>query len=194
MIATVFVIIALCGIFILEAVLTEVESFGWATITLLATGATVHFTHIINLIELIRNHAGETFLFIGAYLVVGIIWSFIKWFSFLMAFRNKYREAKESWLALKGLPFNLVLTADQQEAFFKAIAYDTYRGNRMTFKPKATTNKGRIVAWMSFWPFSAIGTIINDPVRRFFSFLFNQFKATYQRMSDRVMASHSELK
>ena len=194
MIATIFVIIALCGIFILEAVLTEVESFGWAMVTLLATGVALHFFRIVNLLELVRNHASETLMFVGAYLVAGIIWSFIKWFSFLMAFRDEYRETKGRWLIKKGLSKQMVLDEALQKSFFSDLSFAKFRGNSLTEKPKASTNKRRIVAWMSFWPFSAVGTLINDPVRRFFNFLFNQFKATYQRMSDRVMASHSELK
>jgi hypothetical protein len=196
MIATIFVIVALIIIFVVEAVLTEVEAFGWATVTLVTTGAAVHFLHVVNLFDLVRTHVVETILFTLGYLGVGVAWSFIKWFSFLIGFRDTYRQRKESFFnSLEAVKADLNPESKiNQEVFHNSIKFDRFRDNELNQKPMAIRNKGRIMAWMSFWPFSMAGTIINDPIRRLFNFLFNQFKALYQKMSDKVFASHPELK
>lgn len=54
--------------------------------------------------------------------------------------------------------------------------------------PTASDNKGRLIAWMTYWPFSAVWTIINDPIKRFFKFLFGRLENVFQKMSDRMFA------
>lgn len=205
------VIVALVGIFIVEAILTEVESWGWATITLIGTIVGLHFLHVIDVVVFVKTHTLEAVSGAAIYLGAGIVWSFVKWFSFLMGFRDAYRAEKYNFLAFKKLPTNTLLEAELQEEFLCGLSYNggsyrnnlertwnsdvkEYRGNSLNVLPRAAKNKARITSWMAFWPFSMVGTIINDPVRRLINFLFNQFKALYQRMADRLFASHPELK
>lgn len=49
-------------------------------------------------------------------------------------------------------------------------------------------------AWMAFWPCSVISTLLNDPIRRLFRYLFNLLKSLYQKMADAVFADDPELK
>jgi hypothetical protein len=187
---TIFVIVILVAAFVVEAVLTEVELFGWATITLVSTVITAHFVHLIDLVSVVRLHFVSSVLYMLAYLAIGIVWSFVKWFSFLLSFRDEYRRRKEEFLFKNQYANNF----DGNEAFIKSACYSNFHDNTLTHKPLVSRNKARIVAWMSFWPFSLVGTFINDPARKLFNFLFNRFKALYQRMSDTVFASHPELK
>jgi hypothetical protein len=223
----VFFIIAALAIFTVEAVLTEVECFGWATLTLIATAVGVHLFHVVDLLTLVRTHAIETIYSVLVYFAVGVVWSFIKWFSFLMGFRDTYRQKKEEFVASKKAEYEarknnppppvdknarpswgsprendedkVSLTppteAELAAKFVKSLShYETYRDNPLGSLPKAANNKARITAWMAFWPFSVVGTLVNDPVRRLVDFLFTQFKALYQRMSDALFSSHPELK
>jgi len=69
-----------------------------------------------------------------------------------------------------------------------------YYGSRRLRKPLVSRNKGRIVAWMTYWPWSGLWTLINDPVRRTFRFLYRRISTTLQRMSDKMFADiESEL-
>lgn len=52
--------------------------------------------------------------------------------------------------------------------------------------PKASNYKGRITSWMFYWPFSAVWTLLNEPVRRIFINLFRNLEATYNRISANV--------
>lgn len=208
-------VLALVGLVTLlgvVALLTEVENFGWATLTLIVTLVGVQLLHVADLLTFVKGHVLETLLGVGVYLVVGIVWSFIKWFSFLHKHLDKFTEAKEDFLKKHDLPNDSKITNsflleldDLKEKEYK-IKYEEYERNRLTSKthlsspsmahiyfdksllnkPLASDNKSKIIAWMSLWPFSLIGTVINDPVRRFFTFCFNRLKSSYQAISNHV--------
>ena len=194
-------LIGLIVIVIVATVLTETEKFGWATIFLIGGVVIAQFSHMLDLLTFASTHAMATVLYALVYVAVGIVWSFVKWFSFLIMARDRYREWKSQFLFNQGLDPNGQLPEDKQKEFrdfihmrrncsYRDIVYNNvYAGKR----PQASENKGRIVSWMSLWPCSVIGTLLNDPVRRLFNYLFNSFKALYQRMSDRVFAKDVEL-
>jgi hypothetical protein len=39
---------------------------------------------------------------------------------------------------------------------------------------------------MTYWPWSALWTLINDPVRRFFCWIYEQISGVLQEISDRA--------
>jgi len=49
--------------------------------------------------------------------------------------------------------------------------------------PLAKNNKNRISTWITFWPFSGLWTLINDPIRKAVSFIVDSFSGWYDRMS-----------
>lgn len=186
-------------VFCVACVLMETEKFGWATLTLILTLVGVQVFHVggLDLLAFAREHLVQTLLYVGGYLVVGVVWSFIKWFSFLMGFRDEFKQGKAAFL--NGLKLNPEGQVPENEldnfhSFMQKWKYGGYYGNDLSMRPRAAKNKARITAWMAFWPYSVVGTILNDPIRRVFNWLFNGFKALYQKMSDAIFAKHTELK
>jgi len=190
-------------LFVVETVLTETENFGWATVTLILFGVGSvlcgHWFHTYSVVDFARDHGVWTLVYVAGYLAVGIAWSFAKWFSYLMSFRDTFRTQKEAFIKSKGLNPDAQIPVEMQEELRKFIQDNIGWGNQHRSqlysmeRPRATKNKARITAWASFWPFSFVGTLLNDPVRRLFNFLFNQFKALYQRMADWVFRKDVEL-
>ncbi len=208
---------SLTVLFIAGVVFTEVENFGVATVTLIASLILTHFIPGLGLLHWIQGHVVETVLYTLAYIAGGVVWSFVKWFSYLVSFRDKFREQKVAFLKyqafrkqeiadLKGLgPVELNLTgpipAEMNDSFKQWLkdqhgtwATGDLRTMQNLEKPQASKNKARIVAWMALWPLSMLGTFLNDPVRRLFNFLFNYFKALYQKLVDHVLRNELELK
>lgn len=185
---------ALFVIFVVECLLLEVEHWGWATLTLIVTGVAVQFLHVADIWGFMVHHTVDALLYVLAYLAVGVVWSFIKWFSFLMGFRDKFREVRDGWYERTGLKVGDSLTEEQQKSLDDVFRFESYNGNPVLYKPKAAKNKRRITAWMAYWPFSVVGTVINDPIRRLFRFLFNQFKALYQRIADHVFRNETGMR
>jgi len=50
--------------------------------------------------------------------------------------------------------------------------------------PSANRNKGRIIFWMSYWPASALWTLINDPFTRLFKFIYNRIGSVFELISN----------
>jgi len=64
--------------------------------------------------------------------------------------------------------------------------YSTPDYARRITMPQVRNHKGRIIAWMSYWPWSLFWTLLNDPIRRLFRRIYYQIKNVLQSISDRV--------
>lgn len=199
------VLIVLGLFFVIETVLMEVEHWGWATFTLLATfGASLlahHFWGTFSVVDWVIANGVFTLVYVLAYLAIGVGWSFVKWFSYLMGFRDTFREQKEAFCTKRGLDPKAPITdekvlSDFDQHLSSNVSWgEKHRGQLLSReRPRAAKSKARITAWMAFWPFSVVGTVLNDPVRRLFNFLFTNFKALYQKMADHVFRKDVELK
>lgn len=198
----IFFVVLLC-LAVAATVLTEVERFGWATFLLIVGVGIAQLFHVADLFGWVKTHGVETVIYTLVYVGVGVVWSFVKWFSFLMAFRDKFRQYKASFLSGLTPPLNpegqvpenmledFRNYLNRQEQYSRRGAF---ADNLLSARPRAVNNKARIVSWMSLWPCSFIGTVLNDPVRRLFNLLFSWFKGLYQKMSDAIFAKDVELK
>lgn len=201
---TLLVLVAvLVTLLVLETILTEVEHFGWATVILLASVAAAQFFGLVNILAFVKDNTVASLGYVGLYVVGGVAWSFVKWFSYLRNYRDQFRDYKTKFLTGQGLPLTTSIVEPTLLKTFKDWLGSDYHWRRGDVnllglqnleRPRARNNKGRIVAWCSYWPLSAIGTVLNDPVRRFFTWLFNAFSSLYQRMSDYVFRNDVELK
>lgn len=197
MIPLTIVLMALAIIYVAGCFLVELEFFGWATILLIATVIGVQSLHVFDIIAYVAANALLSMAYAAGYVVVGVVWSFVKWFSFLIKYRDKFRELKQSFLNKNNIVGSIVPDG-QKQAFDNYMQNmwqkPDYTGLKHGLKPVAAENKAKITAWMAFWPCSMISTLMNDPVRRLFKFLFNTFKVLYQKMADAVFANDPELK
>lgn len=65
--------------------------------------------------------------------------------------------------------------------------YETY--SRLSYDSgvvEVSNNKERIFGWLFYWPLSASWTVLNDPIRRIFNFVYNRISGSLQRMSDKM--------
>jgi hypothetical protein len=213
------------AMFIANVFFVEYESYGWTTLSMIVTGVAIYWFKLWGLPQWIVNHGLLCLAFDGAYIVIGIIWSFIKWFSYLISYRDHFLDIKNDYVnsrndliesQWKWIQDNYILN-DEGNLITKDIlpfihpygmktnnVIEKYLsqvkdGNKLYhnfsddkrkyckfYKPLAYDNKSKIVAWICYWPFSLIGTLINDPLRRLVNFCFAKLKATYQKMSDSV--------
>jgi len=58
--------------------------------------------------------------------------------------------------------------------------------------PLVRNHKGRIIAWMSYWPWSLFWTILNDPIRRLFRRIYYKIKSFLQGISEKVFKDINE--
>lgn len=105
----------------------------------------------------IKDNPGTIILMLISYVVIGVIWSIVKWYFYLQGFKMHHiiRNGTENGISLRNIP----------------------RGSQ---------NKNRIITWMSYWPFSMIWTIINEPVRKIFKYIYSKIEGIYDKMSKSV--------
>jgi len=121
--------------------------------------------------------------FIVGYIVLGIMWSIAKWFFFVLNARDRYSAKRQQWLK----DLKLGETLEQYIIRARPSAYDQ-------FPPSPVANRDRIILWMAYWPFSALWTLINDPLKRIWRFTFNRITAFLTWISNRAFADFHELK
>lgn len=137
-----------------------------ATITLIAFTVIYYFMgsseHIMNIIYFIRDNPFNILGYLAGYYAIGVAWSMVKWYFFL-----KFKAAE------------MLERLDK----YSHLDYD-----KEDLTPSARSKKGTIIAWMSYWFFSMIWTLLHKFVREAFQFLYIKFESVYNRISTSVFA------
>lgn len=170
--------------FIVMTVLVEAEWWGWSTVATLGGGVVLSYLHWHEVWSFLQAHLQQTLLGAAAYIVLGIIWSYVRWFFKLISFRNDFRDQAQVYKKRKKLPLNEAIPNNLMVGFYQDLPYDKRYLAKM---PKATSNKSRIIAWMSFWPCSIVGYLLRDPIQKLFLAIFEVLKSSYQKMADSIL-------
>ena len=141
-------------------VMLSLENKRWggtgATLTMVLFFVTLYYLGgqtLPSFFSFIKDNPITCILYVLGYVSIGVIWSFVKWYYFLLNYKDTIDKRNPDW---------------------------------KKWIPQASSYKGRIIAWMTYWPMSALWTIINDPIRRLFNRLHKKLDKVYQKISDRV--------
>ncbi len=163
-----FLLVGTCAavIYVLESALDSGDDNGggaWATVWLLVGIALYFFfgssADVINGLKFVRDNP---FLILGcffAYVVVGVVWAFFKWYFFV----NRQRVKSEKKIRKSDYEVQIEI-------------------------PTASSNKFRIMSWMYYWPFSAFWTMINEPLRQTFEYVYTQIGGLFDKVSNKMFA------
>lgn len=129
-----------------------------------------------------------TVLFIVGYLICGVIWSFLKWNEFVKSVYRKFKTVVNKVGELKA-PNDIVNLCEK----LRLVGISVYSSDVKTtsdiankIMPKGLDNKASIVAWISYWPLSLLGTLLNNPFRRLFEYTYSLVSGLY----DKISANH----
>lgn len=176
-------------IFVALAIFVEIEQWFATTVIMAGTVIGMHYFDVVNVSGLLHIDPLSLALYVLGYFAAGVVWSFVKWFSYLHRFRDELREAREKFRERYTRGEQPSLSRQSMEEAFQA----TLRGGWLAERPTAAKSRKRIIGWMTYWPISAISTALNDPVRRIFNALYNRFKVLYQKMADHVFRDEPDL-
>jgi hypothetical protein len=95
--------------------------------------------------------------YVVAYFVIGTGWAFIKEFFYASNRAYRYKELVKKYPLKNGHQF----TTELNRLNIKLDGRD----GLVSLKP-VSERKATIMMWISYWPASAVGTLLNDPVRR----------------------------
>jgi hypothetical protein len=117
----------------------------------------------------LKSNITGLLMWLGIYLIVGIVWSFFKWYKIVKHAKAKYLKAQREYQKTikdgnSHIPFNKMLT----------------------FLPKVNEWKASITSWILFWPFStlryAFGTMLID----FMDAIISRLKGLYDSITLKV--------
>ena len=159
----------------------ENDNGTWATISLLLFGAAVFFFGDWNpLPGMIADPLGIVMLVVY-YFGGGAVWSVIKWYFHSLNIRDKYREVKARFFDHNGIVGDKI-----PQKLIQDWEHTVARNFMGSVPPKALENKGKIMMWMTHWPFSFVWTVLNDPIRRAFQAIYSRVAGLLQKISDMV--------
>ncbi len=131
------------------------------------------------------------------YLVIGVVWSVIKWFSFLHKQKDILNNLKEDCVETEGIGLVDKKVSDSDwPTFVKFLKDHSYAPNghdkikkRADVVPTVKGRFGDLTRWIIWWPMSAFWTILNDPLRRVAEAIVRALKGIYTNMANAVFSS-----
>lgn len=166
----------------------EVEREGIATTAVSIALALLLWNYGQNVWEFVKSDYLTTTLFVLGYLVAGVVWSFLKWNEKVKKVFGEFKVLKDKYVKKKGK----IETPEEIKDFCSYLNDKTprsfYDKKSMTeivsvITPKGIDNKSTIVAWISYWPLSLLATLLNNPFRRLFEYVYSLVSGLYDRIS-----------
>jgi hypothetical protein len=168
--------------------LVENESGVWATIVFLGSLFGLNFLWKLPIIDSVKANPGHTALLVLSYFAIGIVWSIVKWYFFVHNKMVKYNQYKAEFLKTNKAES---LTPELAVKFLENLAsrYDARSEGIDGTAPAASEHKAALTRCGTYWPFSIVGTMLNDVVRRAWEYIYEMLQTTYQRMSEAIFKS-----
>ena len=153
---------------ILITVSMEYESGFGATVVLLSTAGVLQFWTELKPFTMIYEHPMTALWLFLAYVVAGVLVGGLKWVSFVHKWVDRRKE----------------YAADNRVDVKTVSGFDL--GARFKVPLTIKEHKARLMSWMTYWPMTALWTLIDDPIRRVFSWFYNGVAKGFQNYSDRA--------
>jgi hypothetical protein len=194
--STTFIVTFSIGIIILMAILLEYEKEGWATSTFSLGIALVLWNFKMDIWNYVSMNPTATIGFAVSYVLIGIAWSFMKWRSYVKVVFDRAKTIKDEFIRKVG-----PITEETRAAFNRKIndakfkdgngysisidSHDEFTAIANKIAPQASDKKSVITSWISYWPVSLAGTLLNNPFRKFFEFIYSNISGFYDKITNR---------
>jgi hypothetical protein len=190
LLATPILIVLIFALIIAISISVEIEREGWATTFFSVSIALLCWHFWSDIWGWISSNPIDTSLFIGGYIVGGITWAIIKWKSYISASARDFKGIKDRFISKhKEIGSNWALWIDTLNREWKRTRTGFYAHDEPEEIVKKVTidandKKPLIVSWIAYWPMSIAATLLNDPIRRLISFVYDRISGIFQRMSN----------
>lgn len=167
--------------------MVETENGSWATGTLIAFVLAANFLFKVPVIKGLIAHPWQIVLWGLAYFVIGSLWGLFKWYVYVHKRLGEYKAARAEYLQeKKTTELTPELAAKFQDRLEERNRWLSGDRKITAQPPLASEHKGDIIRWMSYWPFSMLGTLLNDFARKVWNSIYTFMAETYNRVAARV--------
>lgn len=156
----------------------------FATLSLALTLGLFYFLGDVNIFGFIVHHPITMVLGAIVYFAAGTAWSVAKWWLFVRDMRGRYDDLRADFCHEHGV--DGPIPERLQGLWLERLDNAARRGRRIEVRPRARQHRGRIVTWMTFWPWSTVWTLLNDPVRQAFSLIYRHMHDYLQEISNKA--------
>lgn len=167
-------------------VLLEWDQGAIATLTLVATLLGLQLLGDVNLFGYAIDQPWTVLLGAVGYFVAGAGWTIAKWWFYVHEQRAWYNELRGAFLRVHGLDPRSPMPVSLQALWQQCLTRARKERRPLDVHPLAAGHKARILRWMSYWPWSALFTLLKDPVRKAFLSLYHHLADYLQEISDRT--------
>lgn len=174
------------AVIVLDVWFLEYDNGVGATISLLVFGALMFFFGDWNPFPWMAANPLWTVGVVIGYFAAGGLWSMMKWYFHCLNIRDKHDEIKDEFFEEHKIIGGKVSSQLKGE-WKERLRYGGFSDDDIV--PKARGHKSTILMWMTHWPFSAVWTLLNDPIRRIFKSIYARLVGTLQKISDRLFAN-----
>ena len=171
----------------------ENEEEGWASGILSLVLALLLWNYGKDIWSFVSTNIATTVYFSLGYIILGMGWSILKWNEFVKKKVEKFKTKRAEYLK-QNEKFN-----DVDMIHLKGIC-DYLRNNGfqvwgsevknmkdivVKIMPSGADNKASIIAWISYWPLSFTATLLNNPFRRLWLYVYSLCSGVYDIISMR---------
>ena len=138
------------------------------------------------------HNPGQAFGFFIGYFVLGAMYSIAKYWSYVTKVVNIVKDIKKNFIIDNNLTISVLdeIPEDYQSK------WKTYRYNRLNHTDRdrvdnlrATQQKALIMNWIAFWPFSAVGLFVAEPLKHLVTSIYEHLVEVYGKMFERIVSS-----
>lgn len=175
------------AVFIAITALVENDEGVWATLVFIGTVLSLQFLSKIPILSYVKMNPGRTLLYVGVYFAVGIVWTLIKWYFFVHNRVVKYNNFKSAFLKKNNAALlTPELAANLADELESGVRYTRDGSGISASAPDPANHKSDLTRWGTYWPFSVVGTALNDVIRKAWDYVYEMLQTTYQRMSKAI--------
>lgn len=147
----------------------------------------LHFWSDVPLIEFFTNNYNLILKYTAYYFGIGVLWSLVKWYFFLVNSKCTYKAQKTAFLSkISKQGAHIAEAAKEGRIHSECIKDWIAEVNRNRLIPKASDHKSRIATWMMYWALSMIGTLVGDWLQKLWEAIYKLFGSVYDRMTKMV--------
>lgn len=175
-------------VFAIITAMLEDESPWWATVMLAGSFIILAVMGGPNILLLTLSDPLQALTLLAFYFLAGAFWSIVKWGYFVLNRRDLYNKHKRDFFQRHNVPFLTTVVPENLRTEFKySFSWDFIKGGgRLYDAPQVRDNLERLFIWMAYWPTSFVWTMINDPIRKLWNWIFRSLRGIYDTISNRL--------
>lgn len=183
-------------VFIIVAILSSTsEAFTVSYIATVIFAILLAIFTTVNPFVAIWNHPAMAFGLLIAYIGVGSLYSVYKYSVTFRKIVASVSKAKAEYINLNNL--NIAVTDPIPELYmlnWKSFRYNnSYYTNgydHSYYTKERRIDKTRIMNWIVFWPFSAVGVFVADPLHALVTHAYNMMVSTYKLIRTNIIKGY----